>query len=1656
MKRFLVLYLPLALLIGVVTVFLGFRLTSAELSKFESGEAMQLRTIVRLYKQDLGRPLEQLRGIGHEPALQRAFNAGPQATHAAIQEALLTLMYRNPLYGQARWLDTSGMELARISRTADGPVPAASSELQDKSARPYFIDAIRLQPGQVYLSAFDLNLEQGKVEMPYKPLIRMALRLPVVRGHDHGLLVINMPAQHLIDETVAGADMTQGEQLMMLNSQGYWLHAANPQDTWGQLLGRDSTLAKRQPQTWARIAAATEGRLLDDSGLWVWNSIDPAILWPDQVRAAESWKLVSHLPAEQLWRLRWQQWWPLILNAGISLLLLAFGGQRYCKLISQQEATASELAVARERQKSQEELRKALDLLSLAEHGAGAGSWSWDMTSDHLDWSDQMFWLLGLDPATASASFAGWRAVVHPDDLPTFEAHIAESIRTQQTFSANYRVLLPDGAVRWIDAFGQISRDTAGTPKYFAGLCLDATKRKQAEQALHHLNADLERKVNERTAEIRLLAENASDVVFRCNASGVLDWLSPSVTAQVGWLPEDMVGKSLLEFVHPDDLDVVTAVRQTLEPGKRLSFETRIRTRNGDFRWISIGVGAVFNPAGMQEAAVGGWRDIQAEVEFRNQLNQSKQQLERALSDMMASEARLHAIFAQAPIGITLIDAQSGQIHECNTCFASITGRSMEEIRELDWMSLTHPDDLQADLELGQSLNAGEIPCYQREKRYLRPDGSIVWVSVTVAPIVVEQYEHPCQLCMVKDITSRIQAEQALMHTTKTLQDVQQLTHLGSWSAEIATDHNIWSDEHYRIYGYEPGSVEPDYDLFFRCVMPQDREKVQLALATAIADGSPYDIECRICRPDGQERELRLMGQVEHDAQGKPVRIYGSSQDITEQKQIERSLMAARDAAEQASRAKSAFVANMSHEVRTPMNAVLGFLDILNDSELDEQQRTLIRKVQKSSQALLRILNDILDFSKLDASAVDLEMAPFVLEEVLSETAELFALSASSKGLELLVDLPPELPRHYRGDALRLKQIIINLIDNAIKFTEQGSVKIAVRALADQDPQQHLRFEIADTGIGLTPEQAERLFHPFVQADSSTTRRFGGTGLGLTIAKRLVELMGGEIGVQSEPGRGSTFWFTLRLAADERVEPGVPAQLRPERVLLVDDHDSVREILGGMMRSWGLDVDTVADAPTALQYLRQAEQNDSCYSLLVLDWSMPGHDGLWLLRQLHAAMTAGHLRHTPAVLMVTAYERLALVSAAAQEPVPPNAVLSKPITASSLLDTILALQQRGVVHQPAIETSTSDPYQAAEGIRGTELLLVEDNAFNQEVALAMLGKMGLRVTVASNGREALEKLAEKRYALVLMDLQMPVMDGFETTTAIRASDWGRTLPIVAMTAAAFADDRQRVFDAGMNDFVSKPIDPQQLLSVLSRWLPQHQPATETTSAPLPAQPATADALEQPQQHIRLPARLDGFDLERTLERLNQDQALTLRLLQQFLRDFKPDDWAGQFDAAHADGQQATAQRLVHTLKGAAANIGAVRLQTAAAALEVALQDEYDHPGADPARLSACRHDCLEALRAAMAVLQAELPAPAPPTPATGTAQPEQALQDLTEMDLLLRRHRLVPARLQARLREHVGQHAAATQLETLLEQINTFNFKNALQIVKSMQDSLAS
>ncbi|WP_402719892.1 response regulator [Janthinobacterium rivuli] len=655
--------------------------------------------------------------------------------------------------------------------------------------------------------------------------------------------------------------------------------------------------------------------------------------------------------------------------------------------------------------------------------------------------------------------------------------------------------------------------------------------------------------------------------------------------------------------------------------------------------------------------------------------------------------------------------------------------------------------------------------------------------------------------------------------------------------------------------------------------------------------------------------------------------------DMSTSLAVEQDLRHAVEVAEDATKMKSDFLANMSHEIRTPMNGIIGMTHLALQTELTSTQRNYLEKVESASKNLLAIIDDILDFSKIEAGKMAFEKVDFFLEDVLAQIADLSVMRAQDKGLELLFDIAPDVPNALQGDPLRLGQVLINLTNNAIKFTEKGEIVVTIRLQQLEEHAAVLRVDVRDTGIGLTPPQRSKLFQAFTQADTSTTRHHGGTGLGLTISKRLVEMMEGEIDLVSEAGVGSTFFFTARfgLAAVPRDNLLLPQQFHGLRVLVVDDNPSAREIFVSMLTALGFEARAVLGGALAIGTVAQARAEGRPYGLVLMDWKMPGMSGLDTLAGIRA--DAAGIDATPACIMVTAFHREALLEAARQRDLPLDGVLNKPVSASTLLDQI-AFVFGGVTGQSR-KTQRQSSYRDDErALRGAWLLLVEDNEVNQEVAQHILNDAGIRVDIASNGAIALAKIEENAYDGVLMDCQMPVMDGYQATRKLRQDPRYSNLPVIAMTANAMVGDKEKCLDAGMNDFIAKPIDVAQLFGTLARWI---APATPQEVAAVVAQP-----------EAELPV-IAGLKMAEAMRRVGGNAALMRKLLERFVET--------QFDAmqrivaAIENNQLETAIREAHTLKGLAGNIGAGGLADSAARVEHLLS-LGSHDGL-PQALAAC-------------------------------------------------------------------------------------------------------
>ena len=773
---------------------------------------------------------------------------------------------------------------------------------------------------------------------------------------------------------------------------------------------------------------------------------------------------------------------------------------------------------------------------------------------------------------------------------------------------------------------------------------------------------------------------------------------------------------------------------------------------------------------------------------------------------------------------------------------------------------------------------------------------------------------------------------------------------LGTWQLDVESGAFLASPRAKTLYDF-PIEARLDNQRVLAAVHPEDREKVAKKVRRATSERVPYEAEYRVVWRDGTVRWLASRGQVYDQGEyGRGARLIGVVRDVTEVKLGEVRLQETKEAAEEANRAKSVFLANMSHEIRTPMNGVIGMTGLLLSTELSDEQREYAETVRASGENLLTIINDILDFSKIEAGKMELEVTDFDLQRVVEEAVDLLAEQAHAKGLELVGLVEQGIPTALRGDPGRVRQVLVNLLGNATKFTEAGEVVLRVKPIEENGSMATLGFEVKDTGIGMTEDQRSRLFQSFSQADTSTTRRYGGTGLGLAISKQLVELMGGEIGVESEPGKGSTFYFTARLEKQPREAQAVrrvPANLSDLRVLVVDDNETNRKILHEQVVSWGMKNGMSEDGPSALRRLRGAAASGEPYDLAIIDLDMPGMDGMELASTIKADPSISLTR----LILLTSLGLRGEAEQARRAGF--SAYLTKPVRQSQLYDAIAAMMgaipveeetERRPAHKASpIATSHSREEAKArsrERLARAHVLVAEDNQVNQKVATRMLERLGYRADVVANGLEAVEALSRIPYAAVLMDVQMPEMGGFEATSEIRRLEEGadRHTPVIAMTANALQGDRERALEAGMDDYVPKPVKPEELEAVLKRWISGEkvtEKALETVSA--------ADDGSATRQHSE-EVPLDRSVLASLRELQQEGEPDIMReLIELFLSDVPPQLVALR-EAVEA-GDANSVERVAHTLRGSCGNMGAVGMEDICAELEEIgrSEDQRDAP-----------------------------------------------------------------------------------------------------------------
>ncbi len=1015
-------------------------------------------------------------------------------------------------------------------------------------------------------------------------------------------------------------------------------------------------------------------------------------------------------------------------------------------------------------------------------------------------------------------------------------------------------------------------------------------------------------------------------------------------------------------------------------------------------------------------------------IETHQRLLNSLAETEQALTEVRRLRHRDELILQAVAEGICGFD-MSGKIVFINPSALGMLGYAETELlgqhfdasiseKRKDRAGLNELGVIQQVLHDGQ-VRQGELSTLRRK------NGSSFPVEFRAAPIVDEGVLAGAVVTF-QDITGRKQAQDDLDAQNKTLNAITSSTRDAIVMINDMGNVSFWNQGAKIMFGYPAAEViEQNLHKLIapERFLPSHKEAFQAWRETGKGNAVGKTLELIGVRKGGQEFPIELsLSSVLLRQHWFAVAIV---RDITTRRQQDEILNLAKQAAESANRAKSEFLANMSHEIRTPMNAILGLIQLVLDTALTPKQEDFLRKAHASSRALLNILNDILDYSKIEAGRLEIERMPFRIEETLKDVADLHAARMAEKGLELFLEIDPEVPHAVVGDAMRLTQILNNLVGNAVKFTDHGEIHVKTEVTHVGDDALTLRFSVRDTGIGLTKDQMDRLFQAFTQGDSSITRKYGGTGLGLTICQRLIGLMGGEIAVSSMEGQGATFVFTLAVgvAPSQFSHPDLQ-QLEIGKILAVDDQETARMILKQMLDAWGLEAHTAASGEAALALIEEAELTRRPFNAVLLDWRMPGMGGLEVARRLQEDANQALLAHPLLVVMITAYDREELLAQVGS--IHLDGVLTKPVTPSDLFDALVNGRHPKPAAPAKLWPGVAD---APPDFKDSRILLVEDNAINQQVAAEFLKRFNMTVVLANNGLEAVDWASRENFDAVFMDLHMPVMDGLEATRRIRELPNCRNLPIIAMTAAVMPEDRERCAACGMVDFVSKPIDPDELTQVLQHWI---KPRGEGANAVELATPGNA----------ALPAFLPGYDLDQALKRLGGNRDLLVRLLRSFVKEHA--GTLAQLDALLETGDNASALDLLHTLKGVASNLGASELARWSQQLEQEIR-----AGVPLYSLSSFA----DALTVAMDGLSTQVP------PDKGKPSPEH-LDTKTLADLLrglapyLREREVIPDEQSHTLFRLAQNDLTDAPLAKLIHQIDQFDNTGALATITQLAATL--
>ncbi|WP_445323810.1 PAS domain S-box protein [Pseudomonas sp. EL_65y_Pfl2_R95] len=1155
--------------------------------------------------------------------------------------------------------------------------------------------------------------------------------------------------------------------------------------------------------------------------------------------------------------------------------------------------------------------------------------------------------------------------------------------------------------------------------------------------------------------KLAAIVESSVDGIIGKDLGGVVTSWNKGAEALFGYSAEEAVGRRIVDLVVPANLQAEESVMlATIREGKQVaSFNTLRQHKNQQLIPVSVTVSPIRNSSGGVTGASITVRDISQQVAAEERIHELNSSLEAQVTERTAELRRLNLVLGNvlssaSEVAIIATD-RDGLIRIFNTGAERMLGYRAAELVDKDTPASFHlvEEVAERSVELSaqyeQAIEGFRVFVHKaelegaetREWTYVRKDGSCLPVSLAVTAMRDEQEQCTGYLGIAVDLTERKTSESAFVSARDQLLMAADVAELGIWSWTLADNTLSWNDRMFEMYG-QPLSLREtglSYEHWHSRVHPDDVEMAANMLSQAVAAGTVYDPVFRVLRPDGSECIVLAGAQVERDANGVALRVTGINRDITAQRQLESRLLDAKEQADASSAAKSSFLANMSHEIRTPMNAVLGMLHLVQNTELNARQLDYVSKAEIAAKSLLGLLNDILDYSKIEAGKLLLDAHAFELEPLMRELAVILSGNQGGKDVEVMFDLDPQLPNALFGDSQRLQQVLINLAGNALKFTQQGQVVVRTEQLQRRGDEVQVRIEVTDTGIGISPDQLQRIFDGFTQAEASTTRRFGGTGLGLVISKRLINLMGGELQVSSEVGVGSRFWFDISLGIDEAqlLRALCPGADQPMRLLVADDNEVAGYLLVRMAQALGWQADLVLDGQQAVERVQQMHAAGQGYDVILMDWRMPSMDGLSAARLIRQQNQG---QHAPMVIMITAYGREVLSDAQQAGDAPFAGFLSKPITPLQLADTI----QRVLIGEEAPQTSVAS-LRAAQPKRltGLHLLVVEDNMLNRQVAFELLQGEGAEVTLAEGGLEGVQQATEcdKAFDAVLMDIQMPDIDGLEATRRIRLDAKRGVVKIIAMTANASSADEQACLAAGMDDHLGKPIDLEKMVATLLRH-------TGRTGAEPVARIQT-----EPQDSA----------VESTAS-INQRFGGNHQLIRNVLGSFAPEQakQLARLQEQVEQGNAAGAAAVLHAIKGSSGTMGARALSQLAGELEQRLLHEDE---ASTAQLLAdgsfveTLHGLLvasdEALRAAF-----ELPpSKAPASQGSGVLPKGEWCEKLTDILQLLEAGNMQAMERSEALQELTPQEFRA-QFDLFVDQVKSLDFATSVLTGQELLNSL--